>query len=483
MSTELKILILEDSANDEELMIDELKKSINDFDTRRVDNKEEFLQELSKFNPDLVLCDYFLPSFTAMDALEILNEKYPKIPSIIVTGTINEETAVFCMKNGADDYILKDNLTRLGSAVQTVLEKKRLREEKEKADEQVRKLSHVVTQSPVSIVITDLKGTIEYVNYYFSQITGYSEKEVIGKNPSILKSGKHAPEFYQKLWNTISAGKIWRGQFHNKKKNGELFWEEAVISPVLNEKKEITNFIALKEDISDRKQAEDALKKSREQLRKLSVHLQSAAERERTKIAREVHDDLGQALTALKIDISNFRDSSPKLGDNQKNKIGKMLELADMIIKSVKRISSELRPSIIDDLGLAAAVEWHVEEFQKRTKINCRLKIDPEDMDLQESISIALYRIIQEALTNIARHSKANTVKIDLLQKDSKLNLSISDNGVGLKSSDINNTRSLGILGMKERARALQGRIQFKNPKKKGTKILVSIPLKTESKQ
>ncbi|RPJ49064.1 MAG: PAS domain S-box protein, partial [Chloroflexi bacterium] len=179
------------------------------------------------------------------------------------------------MRRGATDYVLKDKLSRLGPAVSRALRDAENRRERARAEEAQRKLSRAIEQSPVSIVITDRSGLIEYVNPHFCELTGYSVEEVLGQNPRILRSEFTPPEEYTRLWETILSGKVWRGEFCNRKKNGDLYWESASISPVLNSAGEITHFVAVKEDISERRQADQALKASEAKFRAM---IEQAAE-------------------------------------------------------------------------------------------------------------------------------------------------------------------------------------------------------------
>ena len=252
--------MVEDLSSDAELIKREIKKSGIQFIYHIVETKKDYIQALQDFNPNIILSDYSLPNFNGMQALLIREELAPAIPFILVTGSINEETAVEVMKFGADDYVIKEHISRIGSAILTALEKKKVIRLKNKAEESLKVLSRAVEQNPATIVITDVKGEIEYVNPKFTQLTGYSLDEALGQNPRILKSGKTSPEEYKHLWETITSGKEWHGEFQNRKKNGDIYLESASISPITDEKGNITHFLAVKEDITERKQAEEFLK-------------------------------------------------------------------------------------------------------------------------------------------------------------------------------------------------------------------------------
>ena len=231
------------------------------------------------------------------------------------------------------------------------------------------------------------------------------------------------------------------------------------------------------QDITDSKRAEDELKESYGQLRKLSAHLQSVREQERTNIAREIHDELGQVLTALKIEVSMFANKlhpDDKLLDKTKSIIKKI----DDTIQSVKRICAELRPAILDHFGLSAAIEWHIEEFENRTGIKCNVSFEPREIILDQDLTPSVFRIFQEALTNVARHADASEVSVTLRLKDGKIMLEIKDNGKGITKKHFLDSRSFGIMGIRERVNFFGGNVKITGIKDKGTTIMVSIPLK-----
>jgi len=230
-------------------------------------------------------------------------------------------------------------------------------------------------------------------------------------------------------------------------------------------------------DITQRKIAEDELKESREKLRNLYAHLQLAVEAERTKIAREIHDEFGTILTALNIDLSWLEKKLP--GDQHilTERINKDVELINSAIKVVQRISSELRPGVLDYLGLSSAVEWQVKEFGNRTGIDWDIFIDMKITDLDKDISIALFRILQESLTNIARYAEASKIRVNLVETDSVLVLDVTDDGKGISEEQLSDPHSLGILGMRERVQYLGGDINIKGVPNKGTRVTVRVPL------
>jgi PAS domain S-box-containing protein len=246
---------------------------------------------------------------------------------------------------------------------------------------------------------------------------------------------------------------------------------------VIHEGGKPTRMIGCMTDITLGKQAQTELEDSHERLRALAAHLEAAREEERTRVAREIHDELGQALTGVKMDLSWLRKKLPKEQDALRQKTESMLALMDQTIQSVRRIATELRPGVLDDLGLTAAIEWQIREFQKRTGIKCQLAARLEDICLDRPRSTALFRIFQETLTNIARHARATKVSIKLEQNNGDVSLQVQDNGNGIPKSKLSDPRSLGILGMRERALLLGGEVAIRGARGKGTKVTARIPV------
>jgi signal transduction histidine kinase len=236
------------------------------------------------------------------------------------------------------------------------------------------------------------------------------------------------------------------------------------------------NTTELKMEIEDRREISEQLMHSREQLRNLSSHLQSVREEERKLIAREIHDELGQALNTLKLQLSLIKQSGEKDKKDTAVTLNDLLALIDNTINSVRRIITELRPQLLDDLGLTAAIEWQVNEFTRNSGIDCQLRITPEEIKTDSDKAIAFFRILQEALTNIARHSQATCVDITLLGKQNSIEMTITDNGIGIKEDDLTNSKSFGLLGIKERAHYLGGIVIVQSVPMQGTSVIVSIP-------
>jgi PAS domain S-box-containing protein len=229
-------------------------------------------------------------------------------------------------------------------------------------------------------------------------------------------------------------------------------------------------------DMSERKRMEQRLRQSREQLRNLAVHLQSARELERAAIAREIHDEMAQALTALKIDLARLKGRIPARSEDLHGLVSDMLESINTTIAAVQRLMSELRPAVLDDLGLIPAVEWQLEQFQERTGIRCSFECRTRGAELSRDGNLALFRILQESLTNVARHANATNIRIELVREENWLVLQVADNGRGISPSEIESARSFGLMGMRERAHVFGGQVEIRGREGGGTTVRVRMP-------
>ncbi|MBA3901662.1 MAG: sensor histidine kinase [Bacteroidetes bacterium] len=224
-------------------------------------------------------------------------------------------------------------------------------------------------------------------------------------------------------------------------------------------------------------------KTKNQQLREFSAKLEKAREEERTRIAREIHDELGQQLTAIKMDLSWILKKAGTESPEIKKRIESLIKQVNETVLKVRKIATELRPGILDDLGLLAALEWQCADFEKRLGIKCNFNSSLKEVDFPADFSTNVFRIFQEALTNIARHSGANLVSIDLSVTNNKLNLKIMDDGAGISEHDVNNNSSLGLLGMRERALLFDGELSIIGNQGDGTTVELKIPMPAVGKK
>ena len=223
------------------------------------------------------------------------------------------------------------------------------------------------------------------------------------------------------------------------------------------------------------------LKESSKQLQALAANLELAREEERTQIARELHDQLGQALTAMKFDLVWLSERLGKKDAGLAEKARTITAQMDTMIKSVRRIATELRPGMLDDLGLAASIEWQARDFQKRTGIVCTVIVPAEELHTARTQALALFRIFQEALTNVERHANAHHIDVKLSASPESTNLLVQDDGRGIQAQEIADLNSLGLMGMRERAKRLGGTFDIQGASGKGTLLSVTIPVQHEN--
>jgi len=232
------------------------------------------------------------------------------------------------------------------------------------------------------------------------------------------------------------------------------------------------------EERRERRRVEDQLRHSNEQLHALSAYLQSVREEERTRIARAVHDELGQKLTGIKFDLSWLATqlSQPR-NAVARHKVKALSDEVDATIQTVRRIATELRPQILDDLGLVAAIEWQANEFQSRTGVRCNVISRIRDRALNQDFATVFFRIFQETLANVIRHAKASQIDVCLSEEDGQLVLEVRDNGRGITESEVTNNRSIGLIGMRERAALVGGEVSFFGAPTSGTTVRLHVPL------
>ncbi len=336
---------------------------------------------------------------------------------------------------------------------------------RKKMEDSLRILSRAVDQSPVSIVITDINGTIEYVNPKFSQLTGYSLIEAYKKNPRILKTGYTNKEEYEIMWKTIRSGNEWEGEFCNKKKNGELYWESAVISPIINDEGEITHFVAVKEDITKQKETE----------RRIQASIIEAEERERLHFSQELHDGIGPLLSATKMYVQWLGMPNAKI---ETSEIIKDIEkFLDESARTIHDLSFKLSPHILQNFGLIDAIKSYTHKVNESSSIAIKLNSgDIPRFDLN-SETIA-YRVLCECINNTIKHAKATKINIDFQCKNDLLTVKCNDNGIGFES-DIKNSeiKGIGHLNMQNRVKSVNGKLTIVSAPGKGTTVKFQIKM------
>jgi PAS domain S-box-containing protein len=319
---------------------------------------------------------------------------------------------------------------------------------------------------------------IIFVNDGVKTVFGWTSNELIGRTTRLLyRTEKDYIRIAGQLYSILEKQPIASMEFPCLRKDGmeiECMIRAARIGKQLKERRVVITY----ENITDRKRAACELELSRHQLRQLSAHLQSIREKERTRIARELHDELGQLLTALNTDLILLKNKIPAEQKILSDRVESMSSLVDLSMQTVKRIYMGLRPGMLDHLGLTAAIAWQADEFSRRTGITCNVSFNPEDMAIDPDLTTTIFRIFQETLTNVQRHAKATQVTVRLKATDDHLEFIVKDNGKGIADQQLRKPDSFGLLGIQERVYHWGGREAIVGKIGKGTTITINIPLR-----
>ena len=336
----------------------------------------------------------------------------------------------------------------------------------------------IISNLPDIFYLFNKEGKFLRWNKNFEKVLGYSKKEIAAITPFDLFESSIRKPLLDKLKEIVQKGKIeFEGNFLSKEgKRIPYFFKGWKIHYEGN-----SCIIGIGVDITSRKKDEELLKKSYEDIRRLASHLEQVREEERIVIAREIHDELGQQLTVLKMDISWLDSKLTEKEDKVQKKMDDLMATIDNTVKTVRRISSELRPSILDDFGLIAAMEWHAQEFEKRSGVKTKFITKIEELKLPVNKSTSIYRIFQESLTNIARHAKASKASVLIEKKKNELFMTIRDDGGGFDPLAIGIKKTLGILGMRERTIIMGGEYFIESKIGKGTVTTIRIPVTNTS--
>jgi len=483
----LYVLMIEDNANDAELTEHALKTFGLNAICKAVYSEHAMRKALQEKIWDIVLSDFNLPGFSVEDAHHILQKLAPGTPFVVVSGAIGEENVVSLMHCGINDFVMKNNLTRLGPVIEHALSFANIQSEYHELIQSLKEseklLKSVTSVLGEGLLVQNVHGELMVINPEAERLLGWTSKELRGKDVfnAIYWQEPDSPkvDFTRELIRILnSEGGYTTEEDVFIRKNGLLMPVSFVVTPLL-ENSEIIAVVMAFQDISLRKQAATDLYRSRESLRDLSAHLQSVREEERSRISRELHDGLGQMLATIKLDAQWIKAKQPADNGILLMRSESMIGLIDRTVSVMRRMAADMRPVMLDDLGLSAALDWLTEEVAEHSGLEIILKILNHDIDekLNDEVKTALYRITQECLTNIVRHTNAKQVVISLSLIEGKLKLIVSDDGNGI---DVRKTRakdSYGMIGMQERVYALRGELNVNSIEGEGLSIEVEIPI------
>jgi len=490
----------------------------------------EALEKAAELVPDLILLDVMMPRMDGFEVCEKLRADplLGGVPVIMITALDDSSSRLRGLEAGADDFVSKPfEYVELQARVRTILQLNRYRrllEERMQREQAEEALAQRVTQLALLNRIGGRLAAMLELDELLAEAVrlvqdfGYPRINLFTMDPAgrelHLKAsagvfdspltpgsrlelgqglvGRVAQHGERLLVDDVAAQPLYAGSCPDRTEcselavplhvGGDVVGVLDVQSPRLNAFDE--NDVMVMEILADQiataihnAQLYEAERAARRRLRSLAGYLEDARERERTFIAREIHDEFGQALTALKMDLAWLAKRLPPEQDSLRAKVGSMSELIDASIQMVRRIATDLRPGVLDHLGLVASIEWQAQEFAKRADFECQLDLSDRELTLDADLLTAVFRIFQETLTNVARHAEATLVRVALREEDDELVLIVQDNGKGITESQITRPKSLGLIGMQERARSWGGRVLFHATPGQGTTVTLRVPL------
>jgi two-component system sensor histidine kinase UhpB len=534
----LRILLVEDSEYDAELQFRELRRAGISFEVLRVQTEAAYLEQLTGFNPDIIISDYHIPGFGGLQALAIARVRAPDLPFVFVSGALGEDKAVELLQRGATDYVLKTNLARLSSAVSRAIGEADARRARSKAEARVLHLSNLYAAlSDANAAIARAQASYQLFQdmcriavtrggFHFAWV-GLKDPDTGILLPATTFGNAHG--FLDDIELTtdtnrpggrqpaaIAAREGIAAVCNDTLADRDLaFWHDrmrkwsirsAAAVPLLLEGKPIGAFSLYASEVDQfdeehmhllgelggdiafaldrfqqeerRQRAEAEIREARLQLQALSTRLLEVQEEERRDIARELHDEIGQSLTLMKIKLqmSLHRERhDPTL-------TSECMDIASQTLEQVRAMSLNLRPPALDDLGLTAALRWNLGRQQGATGWQIEFAPDPIPARLATQTETACYRVVQEALTNAARHADASKVAVLLQVNDEEIRLVVQDDGNGFDLEAVRRRpperSSLGLISMKERAALAGGRLEIKSTLGAGTQIAAVFPLR-----
>ncbi len=487
MQHEIQILLVEDD------LVDRMacKRALAEDRERRyvileADTGKQGLQLAAAHRPHCILLDYNLPDQNGLEFLDALTSGDGEIaiPVMVLTGGSSATLAVELMRRGARDYLTKDSdrryLEQVPAAIERMLNAQRLLEEKRQAEAKFRAL---VEQIPaITYIWSSENDRLTYVSPQISML-GFTAQEWLS-GPPFHETYLH-PDDRDRVQQAVAVSSRnespLRVEYRLIAKNGDVFWlrEEAQI---VHDGSQRPPFQGILLDITQNKLAEQTLQQSQAELRSLAAHQENIKENERKRIAQEIHDELGSLLTGIKAYVSVSVERSIQAGGSADALLVDATRLADEAIGAVRRVITDLRPSVLDQLGVWEAMRWYSNQIQTRSDLVCDCTIDAalSTLPIGPELSTTLFRIVQEALTNVVRHADASCASVRAETKGNEIVIEVKDDGKGISGDGPVGGRSWGILGMHERARRFGGILTISGQAGVGTRVQLRIPIRSE---
>ncbi|MBI1175067.1 MAG: response regulator [Sideroxydans sp.] len=486
INTPPRVLLVDSSQHDAQQVLDKLEAG--GYQTRYWPGGDPDAMKtvLASYAPDIILCSYDLPALGGLHLLKLTKTMGQDIPFLFLCHDTQDKNINRAMQAGADDYLCKSDLSRLAFAIEHNLREAKIRrahnESQATLQENQARLSAFISNLPgmaYQMLLAANGGTsFPYVSEGSWALLGLGPQE-LEKDAALFLNMIHQddrPSYDLAIRLSAEQSSFWNWEGRiSMPVTGEIKWINLRCSPRrLNNGS--TQWEGVMFNITQSKAARIELDRSREELRALSQHVQDVREQERLNISREVHDNLGGILTAIKLEV--VRMNNHLTAENRKvTEISKGIEeLVDKCIIEARNISLMLRPGVLDCFGIVAAIEVEIEEFRKRTGIQCEFTNIDEREELDPELDIALFRIFQETLTNIIKHAQATRIKIDIRNQQHEVALMVSDNGRGLAETDKHKPHSFGLRGIQERITYFGGKLKISSAAGQGTSIAITIP-------
>ena len=431
----LRVLLVEDSPDDAELVELELTRGGFSPEITRVETEGQMRVCLAQGGWDVVLSDYHLPAFGAEAALDTLQASGVDLPFIILSGLVRAEEAVKLMKRGACDFLDKAALARLVPAIEREIRDAADRAQRREAEERVRVLSMAVEQSPVSVVITDIRGVITYVNPCFCSTSGFDSPDVVGLTPDVVKGGETSAEAYKALWSTITDGNVWRGMFHNRRKDGSYYWDEASISPVRGPDGEISHYVGISQDVSERQAKDQELRKAIERLTNANAELE--------RFAYVASHDLQEPLRTLTSFTQLLeRRYSHALGPEADEYMTFIVDAAKRMHRLINDLLTYSRLSGTEGgfgpISLADACHQALDNLKSSMEeVAAEVVVGPLPQVVGDELQ--LMQVFQNLIGNaikFRRADRAPRVVVEARRGDGEWLISVQDNGIGVSTTD-----------------------------------------------
>jgi two-component system sensor histidine kinase UhpB len=500
IGSHFRVLLVEDNAEAVTLLRGSLSKAgAISFTVTHVERLSEALERLNEAQFDVVLLDLTLPDSSGLDTLAPFYADHPQLPVLVVSEQDDEELAVQVAQRGAEDYLVKswtrdDLLVRY---IRCAIERKRLEEERARLYRQGEAerafLREVLHQMVKGVIIADApSGRFILGNENVAEIWRHPFIPAASVEEYALYRGFHSDgtPYSAREWplaRSVTSGEtVTDEEIDFLRGDGTMGVMSVSSAPVRDAQGTIIAAVVTFYDITERKEMENALRESRERMHALSQRLIVAQEEERRHIARELHDQIGQALTALKLDLQAVQRAPDAL--LLASRLQESIQMLEQTLNQVRDLSFDLRPSLLDDLGLVSALRWYVDRWEQHTGIKTHFEakgFQEADLRLPPNLDIVCFRIVQEALTNVLRHAQARRVDVTVRLHEGRFELEVSDDGVGFDVEKTLRRRapeaSLGLLGMQERVELMDGHLTTESEPMRGTRIVARFSLQEQA--